>query len=65
MRLAFIMPGDGERQKIDRMRESVIEMRSDQLRYLESLLRSWRIFGRSDAIGATWRAIKRTLRECP
>lgn len=65
MKLAFIMPSAAERRKIKRMRESVVEMRPDQLRYFEHLLRSWGIFGREDAIAATWRAIKRTFSEHP
>lgn len=65
MKLAFIMPSKAERLKIGIMRESMLEMRQDQLRHLEHLLRSWGIFGRQDAIEATWRAIKRTLRDRP
>lgn len=65
MKLAFIMPAEAERQKIEQMRESIIEMRPDQIRHLEHLLRSWGIFGRTDAIAATWRAIKRVLRDKP
>lgn len=65
MRLAFIMPNETQRDEIVRMRESVVEMRPDQIRHLEHLLRSWGIFGRSDGIPLTWRAIKRTLRDRP
>lgn len=65
VRLAFIMPSEAESKKIEFLRESVIEMRSDQIKHLEHLLRSWRVFGRSDSIALIWRAIKRTLRDYP
>lgn len=65
MLLGFIMPSEAERQSIDRARESVVEMRPDQVKHLEHLLRSWGIFGRPDAIATTWRAIKRVLRDKP
>lgn len=67
MRLAFIMPSDIERKQIGVLREHIVEMRSDQLKHLEHLLRSWRIFGdgSADGIALTWRAIKRTLRDRP
>lgn len=65
MKLAFIMPTDAQCQKISVMRESVIQMRPDQVKHLEHLLRSWGIFGHPDALAATWRAIKRTLRDLP
>lgn len=65
MKLAFIMPSEAQERRIGAMRESVVEMRPDQIRHLEHLLRSWRIFGRYDGIALTWRAIKRTLRDKP
>lgn len=65
MKLAFIMPAEAERVSIERMRESIIEMRPDQIRHLEHLLRSWGIFGSNNAIADTWRAIKRVLRDRP
>jgi hypothetical protein len=65
MKLAFIMPTDAQRQKIAVMRESVVEMRPDQLKHFEHLLRSWGVFGRYDGVARTWRAIKRTLRDRP
>jgi hypothetical protein len=65
MKLAFIMPSPMQRQKIGALRESVVELRPDQLRHFEHLLRSWGIFGRPDAIEVTWRAVKRTLRDRP
>lgn len=65
MQLAFIMPNEAQRQQIGVMRESVVQMRPDQIKHLEHLLRSWGIFGRADALALTWRAIKRTLRDRP
>lgn len=65
MKLAFIMPTDAQRQDIGRMRESVVEMRTDQLAHFEHLLRSWGIFGRPGGYHLVWRAIKRTLRDRP
>lgn len=65
MQLAFIMPSEAQSKEIGAMRESVVEMRPDQIRHLEHLLRSWRIFARGDALALTWRAIKRTLRDRP
>lgn len=65
MKLAFLMPNEAERQQIGRMRESVIELRPDQLRHFEHLLRSWGIFGRNNALAATYRALKRVLRDKP
>lgn len=65
MQLGFIMPSDAQRQKIGVLREHYATMRPDQIKHLEHLLRSWRIFGRTDGIELTWRAIKRTLRDRP
>ena len=65
MKLAFIMPSEAERQRIGAMQERVIELRQDQIRHLEHLLRSWGVFGRTDGIEVTWRAIKRVLRDRP
>lgn len=65
MKLAFLMPNDAAKDRIAVMRESVVEMRPDQIKHLEHLLRSWGIFGRGDAVALTWRAIKRTLRDRP
>lgn len=64
MRLAFLMPCEAERHTTGRLRESVLEMRPDQIDHLGHLLRSWRVFG-SDAPHVVWRAIKRTLRDRP
>jgi hypothetical protein len=65
MRLGFIMPNEKQRDAIGRFRESIVEMRPDQLKYFEHLLHSWGIFGRLDGIELTWRAIKKTLHERP
>lgn len=65
MRLGFIMPSDAERKKIGVLQEKVIELRRDQINHLEHLLRSWRVFGRTDGIALTNKAIKRVLRDCP
>lgn len=65
MILAFIMPSEAQRKTISVMRESVVEMRPDQIKHLEHLLRSWGAFGSLDALAITWRAIKRTLRDRP
>lgn len=65
MLLGFILPSESERRKIGAAQEAVYEMRADQIKHLEHLLRSWRVFGTSGGIVATWRAIKRTLRDRP
>lgn len=65
MKLAFIMPSPMQRQKLSQVRESVVDLRPDQIKHLEHLLRSWGIFGRPNAIELTWRAVKRTLRDKP
>lgn len=66
MKLAFLMPNcNAERQKIGAIRERFVEMRPDQIKHLEHLLRSWRVFGAQDGIAVTWRAIKRVLRDRP
>lgn len=65
MQLAFIMPSEAQQKSIGRMRESVVEMRPDQVKHFEHLLRSWGIFGQSRAEALVWRAIKRTLRDRP
>lgn len=65
MKLAFILPSDAERQKIGVCRETIIEMRPDQIAHLEHLIRSWRIFGSEAGFAMTWRAIQRTLRDRP
>ncbi len=65
MQLAFIMPNEAQRDSIGRMRESMAEMRPDQIKHLEHLLRSWGIFGTPNAEALVWRAIKRTLRDRP
>lgn len=65
MRLGFIMPSEAERKQIGALQEHVLELRQDQIRHLEHLLRSWGIFGHQNAIAATWRAIKRTVRDRP
>jgi hypothetical protein len=65
MKLAFIMPTDVQRQNIGMMRESIVEMRPDQIKHFEHLLRSWGVFGRTGVEATVWRAIKRTLRDRP
>jgi hypothetical protein len=67
MKLAFILPSDLQRQRIGEMREHMLEMRPDQIKHLEHLLRSWRIFGAAGdhGIAMTRRAIKRVLRDRP
>lgn len=65
MQLAFIMPNPFQRQQIGAIRESIVTLRPDQVKHMEHLLRSWRIFNRADAIELTWRAVKRTLRDMP
>lgn len=65
MKIAFLMPNEAQRRKIGVMQESVIEMRPDQIRHFEHLIRSWRIFGTYDGLDKTWKAIKRTLRDRP
>lgn len=65
MRLAFVMPNEAQRDEIGRLRETIVEMRTDQIDHLEHLLRSWGIFGRTDGIELTWRAIKRVLNDRP
>lgn len=65
MRLAFILPNDGDRHQISRAQECIVEMRPDQIDHLTHLLRSWGIFGRYDGVALTWRAIKRVLRDKP
>jgi hypothetical protein len=65
MRLAFLMPSNNDRQRIEAAQERIIDLRPDQIKHLEHLLRSWRIFGRWDGVDLTWRAIKRTLRDKP
>ena len=65
MKLAFIMPSEKQKVNIGRMRESVLELRPDQVRHFEHLLHSWGIWGRPDGYHLIWRAIKRTLRDRP
>ena len=59
------MPSDVDRGKIGCFRECIVEMRPDQIDFLEHLLRSWRIFGRDDGVALTARAIKRVLNDRP
>lgn len=65
IKLAFIMPTAPQSREIDRVRESVVEFRPDQLAHFEHLLRSWGAFGRWDGLAVTWRAVKRVLRDRP
>jgi len=65
MKLGFIMPSNAQRQKIGVLQEHIVEMRPDQIKHLEHLLRSWGVFGKYDGIAWTWRAIKRTFRDRP
>lgn len=65
MRLGFLMPNEAQRRKIGVMQESVIELRPDQLKHLEHLLRSWGVFGSYQGLDMTWRAVKRVLRDRP
>lgn len=66
MKLAFVMPSQAERTEAEQACiETILEMRQDQIRYLEHLLRSWGIFGREGAIEMTWKAIQKTLNQRP
>lgn len=65
MRLAFLMPSNEQRDQIANAQRRIVEMRQDQIDHLEHLLRSWGIFGASNGIAETWRAIKRVLRDRP
>lgn len=65
MQLAFLMPSDGERERIRGLQDRVFAMRQDQIGHLSHLLRSWRIYGRDSPVELVWRAIKRTIRDKP
>lgn len=65
MKLAFIMPTEAERRRIAVARETIRQMRPDQIKHVEHLLRSWNIFDRNDSLEIMWRAIKRTRRDRP
>lgn len=65
MRLAVLMPGKSDLEWMGEMQERIYEMRPDQLKHMEHLLRSWEIFGRVGGLSLIWRAIKRTLRDKP
>lgn len=65
MKLAFIMPSEAQKQKIDTLQECIAGFRPDQVAHLEHLLRSWGIFGRPDGLALAYRAMKRTLRDRP
>lgn len=58
------MPSAAERQQIADAIERILEMRPDQVKYAEHLLRSWRVF-RTDGITLMRRAIKRAIHDKP
>jgi hypothetical protein len=50
---------------MERLRSIVARFRPDQNAYFEHLVRSWRIFERTDGLSIATRAAKRTMRDRP
>jgi hypothetical protein len=65
MQLGFVMLAESQRPQLERLRSVVARFRPDQNAYFEHLVRSWRIFERTDGLSIATRAAKRTMRDRP
>lgn len=65
MQLAFIMPTDAQKQRIDALREAIVKLMPFQRDHFEHLIRSWGILHHPNSLAVAEEALKRTLRDKP
>lgn len=65
MQLAFIMPTDAQKQRIDAIREALVKLMPYQRDHFDHLVRSWRITRSHNSLAVAEEALKRTLRDRP
>lgn len=59
------MLAESQRPQLERLQSVVTGFRPDQRIHFEHLVRSWRIFDRSDGLSIATRAAKRTMQDRP
>lgn len=65
MTMAFVLPTHGQVKKIHDLQRRIDQLRPDQQKYLEHLLRSWRAFHAWDGLSLARRAYRRTVNDRP
>ncbi|MFB6449233.1 hypothetical protein [Bradyrhizobium tunisiense] len=65
MKLAFIMPTEAQKQRIDAIREALLKMMPYQRAHFEHLVSSWNITKSHNSLAVAEEALKRTLRDRP
>lgn len=65
MQIAFIMPNDAQKQRIDDLREGILKLMPFQRDHFYHLARSWHATNHPNGLAVLEEALKRTLRDRP
>jgi hypothetical protein len=65
MKIAFVMPNEAQKQRIEALRQAIIELMPYQRDHFEHLVRSWGITKSHNSLAVAEEALKRTLRDRP